>query len=55
MDAFSFYICHIIKHIIYGKCINEKNNAKKQLVELESELAKLGYKVDAITQKLVKI
>ncbi len=37
-----------------AKCINEKNNAKKQLPIIESQLATLGYKVDAIGQ-LVKI
>ena len=36
------------------KCINERNNAKTQLVELDKKLATLGYKVDAIGQ-LVKI
>jgi hypothetical protein len=36
------------------KCINERNNAKKELPIIESQLAKLGYKVDAIGQ-LVKI
>jgi hypothetical protein len=36
------------------KCINERNNAKTQLVEIDKKLATLGYKVDAIGQ-LVKI
>ena len=36
------------------KCINERNNAKTQLVELDKKLATLGYKVDAVGQ-LVKI
>jgi hypothetical protein len=36
------------------KCINERNNAKKELPIIESQLAKLGYKVDAIGT-LVKI
>ena len=38
----------------YTKCINQQTIAKKQLVELDAKLAKLGYKLDAIGQ-LVKI
>ena len=38
----------------FANCSNSKASAKKQLVALDEELAKLGYKVDA-TGKLVKI
>jgi len=38
----------------YNICVFSKEDAKKQLVELDKKLATLGYKVDAIGQ-LVKI